>query len=115
MKCLKTLDYQDYYFCTYLTAYLSLYFLTNSYCSVVFNRRMEQHFSVFYFTCDHVLLCVVMLKYSLSFIDAYDDIYLLQLCFQPVAVVSNLAQKYKRDRYIQNKKQYTNNTKTLNT
>ena len=45
---------------------------------------------VFYFTCDHVMLCVVMLKYSPTFVDDDDDIYVLHLGFHPVAVVSKL-------------------------
>jgi len=53
---------------------------------------MEQQFSVFYFTCDHVMLCVVMLIYSPTFV-VDDDIYVLQLGFHPVAVVSKLVQK----------------------
>lgn len=51
---------------------------------------MEQQFSVFYFACDHIILCVVMLKYSPTFVvvDDDDDIYVLQLGFHAVAVVS---------------------------
>jgi len=56
---------------------------------------MEQQFSVFYFTCDHVILCVVMLKYSPTFVVDDDDIYVLQLGFHPVAVVSKLVQNRK--------------------
>jgi hypothetical protein len=60
---------------------------------------MEQQFNVFYFTCDHVILCVVKLKYSPTFVVVDDDdddiiiIYVLQLGFHPVAVVSKLVQK----------------------
>jgi len=62
---------------------------------------MEQQFNVFYFTCDHVILCVVMLRYSPTFVVDDDDddhhhhhhIYVLQLGFHPVAVVSKLVQK----------------------
>jgi len=54
---------------------------------------MEQQFSVFYFTCDHVILCIVMLKYSPIFIVDDDDIYVLQLGYHPVAVVGKLVQK----------------------
>ena len=35
------------------------------------------------------------------------DIYLLKLGFHPLTVVSKLVQKWKRDSYIQKKKQYT--------
>ena len=35
------------------------------------------------------------------------DIYWLQLCFHPVAVVGKLVKKYERDSYIQKEKQYT--------
>jgi len=54
---------------------------------------MEQQLNVFYFTCDHIILCVVMLKYSPTFVvvdDDDDDIYVLQLGFHAVAVVSKL-------------------------
>jgi len=54
---------------------------------------MEQQFSVFYFTCDHVILCVVVLKYDPTFV--VDDMYVLQLGFHPVAVVSKLVQNQK--------------------
>jgi hypothetical protein len=58
---------------------------------------MEQQFNVFYFTCDHVILCVVILDCSPTFVvvddDDDDDIYVLQLGFHPVAVVSKLVQK----------------------
>jgi hypothetical protein len=50
---------------------------------------MEQQFSVFYFTCYYVILCVVVLKYSPTFVDD-DVIYVLHLGFHPVAVVSKL-------------------------
>jgi hypothetical protein len=35
------------------------------------------------------------------------DIYLQQLSFHPVAVVSKLVQKYEKHNYIQKEKQYT--------
>ena len=47
-----------------------------------------------------------------------NDIYLLQLGSQPLALVGRLVQKQERDSYIQREKQYTkqykNNTETQN-
>jgi hypothetical protein len=43
------------------------------------------------------------------------DIYLLELGFHPVAVVSKLVQKQDRDSYIQMRNNTQNNTETQNT